>query len=68
VTPSVQKLEHLGIDHLINEDDKMRLRQVNTQIKNYLDELTSESSQANEGLLSARIAPQIAQKLTEEMK
>lgn len=64
--PSVVGINQLGAEHLINEDDRTRLKNVSNQIKSYLDEITEENP--SDGFLSTKIADQIAGKLSQEMQ
>lgn len=56
----------LGVEHLINEEDRQRLRAVNSQIRSYLEEITEEDPA--DGYLSTKISERIAMQLSDEMK
>jgi hypothetical protein len=56
----------LGVDHLLNEDDKHRLRRANAEMRDYLDEITSEN--INDGYLNTKIANKIGEFIGDEMK
>jgi len=47
----------LGVDHLLNDEDKIRLRNANAQMRNYLDEITSDN--INDGYLTPKLADKI---------
>ncbi|TNV83658.1 hypothetical protein FGO68_gene12243 [Halteria grandinella] len=56
----------LGVDQLINEDDKQRIRNVQGQIRQYLEEITEEGN-PTDGLLTSKMQKSLAQTLSEEM-
>ena len=57
-TPSAARLETLGVEHLLKDDDKQRLKTISGQIRNYLEEITSENAQlsTDDGSLSGKVA------------
>lgn len=57
--------QSLGIDHLLNEEDKNKLKNMNNLIKAQLDDITDENHV--DGYLYPTIAHQVANKLSDEM-
>jgi hypothetical protein len=55
----------------LKEDDKQRLKNLSGQIRNYLEEITSESTQTStqeDDTLSGRVADKIGSKLNQDLK
>lgn len=63
-----------GMDQLINEDDRNRLKAASAQINKYLEDVTAEAGSSSDewcdkgGYLTTKLTHKIAEKLTEEMK
>jgi len=54
----------LGVEHLLNEDDRAKMRAAHSQMQSYLEDLTED----NDGLLSTKASEELAEKISEEMK
>jgi hypothetical protein len=51
---------------LLNEEDKQRLRKANAEMRDFLEDITSEN--INDGYLNTRIAHKVGEFIGEEMK
>ena len=54
----------LGVEHLLNEDDRAKMRAAHSQMRSYLEDLTED----NDGLLSTKASEELAEKISEEMR
>jgi hypothetical protein len=61
-----QQQSTLGVDHLLNEDDKHRLRNANNQMRNFLEEITSDN--ITDGYLTSKLVNHIGEQISDEMK
>ena len=57
-----------GLDQLNNLEDRKKLLTVQNQINHYLEEVTSETGEWQNGYLSTKVAGKLASQISEEMK